>query len=133
MGKMVVRLGLAALLVACAVMARAETIVLRSGDGPVGTADGAITLLRGRSNDLELPGGIKANLLITETVGDGPFGEGILESVADARARLLVPGARIIPAAITVGVVPLCLPQDLLERYIFTLINKQRGNKIVWS
>ncbi len=84
-----------------------------------------ITLLRGRSNDLELPGGIKANLLITETVGDGPFGEGILESVADARARLLVPGARIIPAAITVGVVPLCLPQDLLERYIFTAPNAE--------
>ncbi len=84
-----------------------------------------ITLLRGRSNDLELPGGVKANVLITETVGDGPFGEGILESVADARQRLLAPGARIIPVGITVGVVPLTLPQDLLERYIFTAKNTE--------
>jgi hypothetical protein len=84
-----------------------------------------ITLLRGRSNDLELPGGLKADVLVTETVGDGPFGEGILESVADARQRLLAPGARVIPVGITVGVVPLHLPQDLLERYIFTAQNAE--------
>lgn len=92
------------------------------------TANGVgdkITLLRGRSNHLDLPGGIRADVLITETVGDGPFGEGILESVSDARERLLKSDARIIPGGITVGVVPLHLPQDLLERYIFTAANAE--------
>ncbi|MEO5937357.1 MAG: 50S ribosomal protein L11 methyltransferase, partial [Terriglobales bacterium] len=82
-----------------------------------------ITILRGKSNDLELPNGVKANVLITETIGDGPFGEYILESVTDARQRLLTPGARIIPVGIDVGVVALRLPQDLLEKYNFTAQN----------
>ncbi|HUR36977.1 MAG TPA: 50S ribosomal protein L11 methyltransferase [Terriglobales bacterium] len=82
-----------------------------------GVAD-RVTLLRGRSYNLELPE--KADVLVTEIIGDGPLGEGVLETISDARGRLLAPNARIIPKGITIGVVALRLPDDLLKRYIFT-------------
>lgn len=97
----------------------AEAMFAASGYGE------RITLLRGRSNDLELPGQIKADVLITEIIGDGPLGEAVLETVTDARKRLLAPGARMVPTALTIGVVPLRLPADLLDRYIFTADNVQ--------
>ena len=42
-----------------------------------------------------------ADVLITETIGNIGFEEGILSWVLDARRRLLKPGARIIPAALS--------------------------------
>lgn len=88
-----------------------------------------ITLLRGKSTQLELPKQVKADVLVTEIIGDGPLGEGVLESVADARKRLLAPHARIIPAALSIGVVPLRMPDDLLDRYTFSANNVERWKK----
>lgn len=59
-----------------------------------GVAD-RVTLVRGRSSKIELPE--RANVLITETLGNDPLDEGLLFYVADAQARLLVPGATILP------------------------------------
>jgi type II protein arginine methyltransferase len=44
----------------------------------------------------------KANLLVTETVDCGLLGEGIIPSIAHAKANLLTEDARIIPSAATV-------------------------------
>ena len=57
-----------------------------------------ITLVRGHSTRVELPE--RGTVLVTETLGNDPLDEGILFFVADARRRLLVPGARLIPSAI---------------------------------
>lgn len=85
---------------------------------------GRITLLRGRSQDLELPE--KATVLVSEIIGNDPLGEGVLETFADARQRLLMPDARIIPQAVTISVVPVRLPADLLDRHRFTPANAAR-------
>jgi hypothetical protein len=55
----------------------------------------AITIVRGWSTSVTLPE--RADVLVTETLGSDPFNERILEIVLDARKRLLVPDARIIP------------------------------------
>jgi hypothetical protein len=44
----------------------------------------------------------KANLLVTETVDCGLLGEGIVPSIAHAKANLLTEGAQIVPCAATV-------------------------------
>ena len=82
-----------------------------------GLAD-RITLLRGESQNIELPQ--KADVLVTEIIGDAPFGERVLETVSDARRRLLKPDAVMIPEGITVGLVPLRLPEELIDTYIFS-------------
>ena len=53
-----------------------------------------------------------AELLVCEVVDDLLLGEGVLPTVADARARLLAPGARIIPS----GGALWALPVELLPR-----------------
>lgn len=86
--------------------------------------DGRITLLRGRSHDLELPE--KATVLVSEIIGNDPLAEGVLETFVDARQRLLTPDARILPQAVTISVVPVRLPADLLDRHRMTAANASR-------
>lgn len=74
----------------------------------LGYAD-RITVLHGRSIDVELPE--RAEVLLTETLGSLVFDEGILTTIADARRRLLVPGARVVPALIDVWLAPAELPE----------------------
>lgn len=64
-----------------------------------------IVFLRGNSLRIALPE--RADVLVTETLGHIPFEEGILRVVADARRRLLKPGARIIPRRLSTFLVPL--------------------------
>jgi protein arginine N-methyltransferase 1 len=63
-----------------------------------------IEIIHGRSTQVELPD--RAHVLVTETLG--PFGldEHILSSVIDARARLLLPEAAIIPRHLALCLVP---------------------------
>ena len=58
-----------------------------------------VTLVPGWSRQIELPE--KADLLVAEVIGNEPFEEEILETTLDARRRLLKPGARLIPHALT--------------------------------
>lgn len=53
---------------------------------------------------VELPE--RADVLITETLWNFGMGEGMLGFLVDARRRLLKPGARVIPAAVDLHVVP---------------------------
>lgn len=91
-----------------------------------GVAD-RITLLRGISTELELPR--KADVLVTEIIGDGPLDERVLEYVADARQRLLKPDARIIPARLTVYVMALEAHPELTADYTFSPENVRRWSQ----
>ena len=68
-----------------------------------------ITLVAGWSREIELPE--PADLLVSEVIGNEPFEEEILETTLDARRRLLKPGARLIPNALTLFARPLLLPE----------------------
>ena len=48
---------------------------------------------------------------MSEVIGNEPFEEEILETTLDARRRLLKPGARLIPNALTLFARPLLLPE----------------------
>lgn len=77
-----------------------------------------ITLLRGFSHDLELPE--KADVLVSEIIGHDPLGEGILEAMADAVARLLKPGAALIPASIRILTTPVEVPARVRSSLAFS-------------
>ena len=68
-----------------------------------------ITLVAAWSREIELPE--PADLLVSEVIGNEPFEEEILETTLDARRRLLKPGARLIPNALTLFARPLLLPE----------------------
>ncbi len=76
-----------------------------------------VTLIRGWSRDIELPE--RADLLVTEVIGNEPLEEEILETTLDARRRLLKPGARLIPHTLELLARPLCVPDaDARQRAI---------------
>jgi len=69
-----------------------------------------VTLVPGWSRELDLPE--PADLLVAEIIGNEPLEEEILETTLDARRRLLKPGARLIPNALTLLARPLLLPEE---------------------
>ena len=81
-----------------------------------GVAD-RVTLLPGWSRQIELPE--RADLLVAEVIGNEPFEEEILETTLDARHRLLKPGARLIPHALTVLARPVRLPEAEIRQRTF--------------
>lgn len=74
-----------------------------------------VEIVHGRSSEIDLPE--RATLLVTETLGNLGFDEQILESVLDARRRLLTPGARIIPSRVALFAAP-ADGADLFEREV---------------
>jgi hypothetical protein len=80
----------------------------------LGFAD-RITVIQKDSREVELPS--RANVLISETLGVTGFDEGIAGSVKDARARLLLPEARIIPERVGAALVPVELDYDY-DKYV---------------
>jgi precorrin-6B methylase 2 len=69
-----------------------------------------VTLVPGWSREIELPE--PADLLVAEIIGNEPFEEEILETTLDARRRLLKPGARLVPHALTLLARPLLIPPE---------------------
>ncbi len=63
-----------------------------------------ITVFARSSEDLDpvddLGGGV--DLIVSEVISENLFGEGILRTLEDARSRLCLPGARFLPARVTV-------------------------------
>lgn len=76
-----------------------------------------VTLLPGWSREMDLPE--PADLLVAEVIGNEPLEEEILETTLDARRRLLKPGARMIPHALTLLVRPLLLPEGEVRQRAF--------------
>ncbi|MEO8591931.1 MAG: 50S ribosomal protein L11 methyltransferase [Candidatus Solibacter sp.] len=82
-----------------------------------GVAD-RITLLAGRSTHVDLPE--KADVLISETIGNEPLSEQVLETFLDARIRYLKPGARFIPEGLQIFGVLAEIPAAGLSPHTFT-------------
>jgi 16S rRNA G966 N2-methylase RsmD len=82
-----------------------------------GVAD-RVTVIRAHSFDVELPQ--RADVLVSEIIGDDPLGESIVQTFADARARLLSEGARVIPERVEVLALPLEVPPEALLDVLFT-------------
>ena len=68
-----------------------------------------ITLLRGRSWDIELPQ--KVDVVVSETLWNFGVGEGILRTLGDAKARFLKPGGRMVPESMTLMLAPVSTQQ----------------------
>lgn len=77
-----------------------------------------ISLIRGWSTDITLDE--PADVLVTETLGDDPWGENFLHLVADARRRLLRPGAQIVPSRVRRLATPVAVPASRQRRLRFT-------------
>jgi precorrin-6B methylase 2 len=76
-----------------------------------------VTLLPGWSRQIELPE--KADVLVAEVIGNEPLEEEILETTLDARRRLLKPGGRLIPHALTLMARPVLLPEGEFRQRAF--------------
>jgi protein arginine N-methyltransferase 1 len=74
-----------------------------------------VEVIHAHSTKIELPE--LADILVTETLGAFGLNEHILGSVIDARARLLRPGATIIPQRIDLSVVPVEAPA-VFDRHV---------------
>ena len=59
----------------------------------------------------------RAGVLVTETLGMLGLDEGILGNVIDARRRLLLPGARVVPKVVSISFAPIEAP-DIYERHV---------------
>lgn len=79
-----------------------------------GVAD-RVTLMTGWSTQVTLPE--KADVLISEIIGNDIFEENVLESFSDAVMRHLKPHARMIPSQIDVLAQLLYIPEDALKTY----------------
>lgn len=77
-----------------------------------------ITIIEGDSSRIELPE--KADVLVSEIIGNDPLAEGILPCYEDARRRLLKPLARLIPGCLRIFALPLTAPASFRRRLLFS-------------
>jgi protein arginine N-methyltransferase 1 len=82
-----------------------------------------ITFIQGLSTEIALPE--LCDVLVTETIGNIGFDEGIVGFANDARRRFLKPGARVVPEGLELFLVPVC--SDLMYQPITAWENKIRG------
>jgi SAM-dependent methyltransferase len=91
-----------------------------------------ITLVCGWSRRIELPE--RADLLVSEIIGNEPFEEEILETTLDARRRLLKPQARLIPHTFTLFARPLLIPDGEARQRAIGRDDVERGEVcMAWS
>jgi len=81
-----------------------------------GLAD-RITLIEGWSTQVNLPE--KADVLISEIIGNEPMAENALEITTDAMKRLIKPEARLIPNKIRIAGLPVTIPRSELKKHTF--------------
>jgi protein arginine N-methyltransferase 1 len=77
-----------------------------------------ITLIQGWSTQAVLPE--RADVLVSEILGDEGLGENVLEFTLDARKRLLKPNAKCIPRRVRILGIPVTIPEAQLRRHLFT-------------
>lgn len=78
-----------------------------------------ITLLREWSTRIDLPE--RADVLISEVIGNEPLGENVLETITDARRRLLKPKARMVPHKVRIFGLPVTIPDLELTKHTPTM------------
>ncbi len=70
-----------------------------------------IRLVRGWSTTVSIPE--RANVLVSEIIGDEPLGERVLESTLDARKRLLAADARFVPRRVEIIIQAVAVPRSV--------------------
>jgi protein arginine N-methyltransferase 1 len=80
--------------------------------------DDRVEIVCGWSTGIDLPE--KANVFISEMIGNDPLAEGILELTIDARKRFLEDDATLIPARISLFAAPVDLPDNVVRERTFT-------------
>jgi len=93
---------------ATAMASAAERVVAATGLGD------RITVLHGRSTALEIPELV--DVVVSETIGNDPFGEQVLETMADAVSRFLRPGGAVVPRSVRLSAHPAQLPEEEARR-----------------
>ena len=83
-----------------------------------------VTLVEGWSTQVDLPE--RADVLVSEVIGDDPLSESVLELILDARTRLLKPGARLIPMQLRMYALPVTVPTGELATRVFTDDNVEK-------
>jgi len=99
-----------------------------------------VTFISGFSPDVEIPE--LADVLVTETIGNVGFDEGIVAWVADARKRFLKPGARIVPGRVDAVASLVSVPRDFrtiqewsnpLHTLDFSPLTRIARNSLLWT
>jgi 2-polyprenyl-3-methyl-5-hydroxy-6-metoxy-1,4-benzoquinol methylase len=80
-----------------------------------GVADN-ITLIRGWSTEVELPE--RADVVISEVIGDNPLGERVREITADALARFAKPNVRLLPSGLTINATLVGVDEAMRNQHI---------------
>ena len=80
-----------------------------------------IDIMAGWSTEIDLPQ--RADVLISEIIGNDPFDEKVLEITRDATQRLLKPDARLIPSHMRVYAIPFAIPDDFWQTVAVSDIN----------
>ncbi len=96
-----------------AIEATAMSDVARRGVAANGLTE-KVTVIHGMSTDVTLPQ--RADVVVSETVGDDLFDESILPTLHDAAERLATPDARFIPHALAPVIVPIHLDEEIWRR-----------------
>jgi len=100
----------------------------------------SIVFIEGTSPEVEIPE--RADVLITETIGNAGFDEGISTWVADAKERFLKPGATIVPQRVDAVASLVSVPRDYatIERWSQPLLTLDFAplrrivlNNILWT
>lgn len=100
-----------------------------------------VTFFNDWSTAVDLPE--QANVLVTETIGNSAFEEGILRWVVDARKRLLQAGVRIIPQRVAMIIAPVenekpfwqveTWSETTLYTYDFSPLHTLAANNLLWT
>lgn len=76
-----------------------------------------IEVIQQWSTNISLPE--RANILVSEIIGNEALDENILQVFGDAQDRLLSPNAIILPQKLNLYLVPIDIPDDLLKKFFF--------------
>ena len=99
-----------------------------------------VTFIAGSSPDVEIPE--LADVLVTETIGNVGFDEGIVAWVTDAKKRFLKPGARIVPGRVDAIASLVSVPRDFrmiqewsnpLHTLDFSPLTRIASNSLLWT
>jgi hypothetical protein len=99
-----------------------------------------VTFIAGSSPDVEIPE--RADVLVTETIGNVGFDEGIVAWVADAKKRFMKPDARILPGRVDAIASLVSVPRDFstiqewsnpLHTLDFSPLTRIARNSLLWT
>ncbi len=87
-----------------------------------------IAVIEGQASQINLPE--KADILVTETIGNDPLAEGIVEICHDAKKRILRPGAALVPSHLKVMGLPTEIPFEAFRHFRFTAEDCESWSKL---